>query len=216
MKIKWLGHSCFVITSLDGTRIITDPYTPNSNLKYSPVSESADVVTISHGHSDHSNAGVVKGSPRIIKEPVSKTVKGIEIKGVSTAHDENKGQQRGKNIVFCMTVDGIRIAHLGDLGHTLDNEQIKAIGPVDVLITPVGGFYTIDGPTASRLADAIQPKIVLPMHYRSTACDFPITDAKPFLKGRSNIKTTDENEIELTKEGLPETTETVVLRPANC
>ena len=150
----------------------------------------------------------------MIEAPGSKTVKGVEITGVATFHDTARGAQRGPNTVFRVTVDGIRTAHLGDLGHALNKKQMQAIGPVDILLTPVGGTYTIDGRTASQVADALKSRVVIPMHYRTARCSFPIADAKPFLKERDNVRRVDGSEVEFTKQDLPEVTETVVLKPA--
>ena len=214
MKIKWLGHAAFLITADDGTRVITDPYEPAGQLTYAPISESADIVTVSHEHGDHNNTAAVKGNPVVIRSTDSKTVKGVEVRGVATFHDNVKGAQRGENLVFCITVDGVRVVHLGDLGHALDAGKLKEIGPVDILIVPVGGFFTIDGRTASQAADGLKPAVVIPMHFRTARCTFPIKDAKPFLKERSNVRTVDGSEEAFAKDSLPKTTETVVLKPA--
>ena len=214
MKLKWLGHASFLITAADGTRVITDPYTPGGPLTYAPIAESADIVTVSHEHGDHSNAGAVKGSPQVIRGPGSRTVKGVAVKGVAAFHDTVQGRQRGPNTVFCITVDGVRIAHLGDLGHSLDAQQLQEVGAVDVLLTPVGGTYTIDGPTAAQVAEALKARVVIPMHFHNAHCAYPITDAEPFLKGRPGVRRLDGSDVEFTKERLPGATETVVLKPA--
>ena len=214
MKIKWLGHASFLIIASDGTRVITDPYEPGETLTYAPISEPADLVTVSHGHGDHNNVDAVKGNPVVADGAGDKTLAGIKIKGVRTYHDTAKGAKRGENFVFCITLDDIRLAHLGDLGHVLSEEQIREIGPVDVLLTPVGGFYTIDNREASQVAEALAARIVIPMHFRNARCNFPIDDIAPFLEARANVRSIDASELELTSEGLPETTATIVLKPA--
>ncbi len=115
MKIKWLGHASFLITSDSGIKIITDPYETGGGLSYGEIKESADIVTVSHDHFDHNNVAAVPGNPQVVKGTAE--VKGIEFKGISTYHDEAKGGQRGKNTILCFEVDGIRVCHLGDLGH---------------------------------------------------------------------------------------------------
>ena len=214
MKLKWLGHASFLITAKDGTRIITDPYKTGGPLTYSRIAEAADIVTISHEHGDHNDTASVKGKPQVVRGPGSKTIKGIAINGVASYHDTVQGKERGANTVFCIEVDGIRIAHLGDLGHRLDAGQIKEVGPVDVLLTPVGGNYAIDGPTAAKIAANLKPKVVLPMHFKNSCCSYPITDAEPFLKGRANVRRVEGSEMEFVKELLTSKNKAVVLKPA--
>ncbi|MCX8126881.1 MAG: MBL fold metallo-hydrolase, partial [Dehalococcoidia bacterium] len=117
MKIKWLGHASFLITSSDGLRIITDPYTPGGDLRYAPIRETAEIVTVSHGHFDHGNVSAIGGKPEVVKR--SATVRGIQFSAIDTFHDGVLGSSRGRNTVFCFSVDNVRLAHFGDLGHTL-------------------------------------------------------------------------------------------------
>jgi L-ascorbate metabolism protein UlaG (beta-lactamase superfamily) len=216
MKVKWLGHACFLLTAGDGTRIITDPYKPGAfGLNYKPPAEEADVVTVSHEHEDHNNVADVKGKPEVIRGAGSHKAKGIEFKGVATAHDETSGSQRGSNVVFCFTLDGVRVCHLGDLGHELSAGTVAEIGPIDVLFIPVGGNFTIDAGVASGVTDALKPKIVIPMHYRTEhASNFPVSDAEGFRKLRKRARVLNESEIEVKKDSLPTETETVILKPA--
>jgi len=213
MKIKWLGHASFLITAQDGTRIITDPYGKFDGLNYAPINESADVVTASHKHGDHFG-GKVKGKPRVIDQPGTTTVKGISFTGIACYHDPSGGKERGNNIIFCFSVDGIRLCHLGDLGHLLSKEQIAQIGPVDILLIPVGGFYTINAAEAGRIAEQIKPRVIIPMHVSNKKCAFPIAGVEEFLKGKSNVKRTGASEAEFRKENLPAKTEIIVLEPA--
>jgi L-ascorbate metabolism protein UlaG (beta-lactamase superfamily) len=214
MKIKWLGHSSFLITSQTGTTIITDPYKPDDRLKHAPITESADIVTVSHGHGDHANVAAVGGKPLVVDKAGRHDPKGIAIRGVSTFHDDQQGAKRGPNVVFCMNVDGLNVCHLGDLGHPLSEGQAGEIGPVDVLIVPVGGFYTIDAAVADDVTELLHPRVVIPMHYRNPKCDFPVAEVGPFLEGKKNAKRLGASEVELTKETLPSSTEVFVLQPA--
>ncbi len=214
MKIKWLGHASFLITSDSGVRVITDPYSRGGGIDYGPIQETADIVTVSHQHGDHNNVAAVKGKPVVVDAPGAKTVKGIEFLGVPCYHDGAKGAQRGPNTVFCFTVDGVRVCHLGDLGHELDAGKVKEIGAVDVLLIPVGGFYTIDARQAGAVCEALKPKVVIPMHVRTTKCDYPITGVEDFLKGRKNVNRVAASETEIKKDKLPSETETVVLQHA--
>lgn len=214
MKVKWLGHAAFLITSENGTRIICDPYSVGEGLDYGPIDMAADIVTVSHKHFDHDNVAAVKGSPVVVDTPGKNNAKGIEFNGVPTFHDEVKGKKRGDNIIFCFEVDGIRVCHLGDLGHELEASQVTQIGPVDVLLAPVGGFFTIDAKESCRICDQLAPKMVIPMHFKSSKCGFPIAGVDEFLKGRKKVRRAGASEIEINKDRLPAESETVVLEHA--
>ena len=149
MIIKWLGHAAFLITSQDKTRIVTDPYQTGPGLSYKPINESADIVTKSHDHGDHNNTKAIKGGPVVLDKAGCQTIKGISIKSVQVYHDARTGSQRGNDLIFCFKVDGVNICHLGDLGHQLTPQQLAEIGTVDILMIPVGGFFTIDAAEAT-------------------------------------------------------------------
>jgi len=212
MKIKWLGHASFLISSDSGARIITDPYEPNDKLRYGNINESADIVTVSHDHFDHGNVAAVKGNPQVVKD--NARIEGIEFKGVPAFHDTAGGKERGKNTIFCFEVDGVKVCHLGDLGHGLTAEQVAAIGAVDVLLLPVGGFYTIDAAVASKTAEQLKPGVIIPMHFKSNKCDFPIATVEEFLRGKKDISKPDASEVEFKAGELPSTTQVIVLKPA--
>ena len=183
MRIKWLGLASFLITSDNGTKIITDPYETGGELSYGEIKESADIVTVSHEHFDHNNVSTVQGNPRALREPGQFNVKQISFRGVASLHDDVGGKARGKNNIFCFEIDGLRVCHLGDLGHQLSNDQVSEIGPVDVLLVPVGGVYTIDAKVATELCKLLKPKDIVPMHYRDGKCNLPIAGVDEFLKG---------------------------------
>ena len=212
MKVKWLGHASFLITSDTGIKIITDPYEPDERLKYGEIKESADIVTVSHEHGDHSNVSAVRGNPEAVRGTAK--VKGIEFKGIPTYHDDAEGQQRGKNTIFCFEVDGVRVCHLGDLGHLLSDKQAAELGSVDILLIPVGGNYTIDAKVASRLCDKLKPKVIIPMHFKNDRCIFPIAGVDEFLQGKEGVSRLDASEAEFKQGELPATTKIVVLKPA--
>jgi L-ascorbate metabolism protein UlaG (beta-lactamase superfamily) len=213
MKIKWLGHASFLITSKDRINVITDPYTVGNGINYTPISESAEIVTSSHSHGDHNNIRAIKGSPTVLTEAGSQTVKGIGFKAVPVFHDESGGKQRGRNLIFCFRVDGLKLCHLGDLGHRLSPQQLAEIGPVDILFIPVGGFFTIDAEQATEIAQSIHPKLIFPMHYKTPKLDYPIKGVEDFLRGKINIRRLDSNEVEIKENSLPAETEIVVLQP---
>jgi len=213
MKIKWLGHASFLITAENGTRIITDPYVAGSGLRYGEIKESADIVTVSHDHFDHNNVAAVGGNPEVVKgETVEK--KGIKFTAVATYHDEEQGKQRGTNSIICFEVDGIRVCHLGDLGHPIGEGEVAALGRVDILLLPVGGFFTIDAKVASEVSSKLNPRVIIPMHFKTDRCDFPIAGVDDFLQGKERVRRLDSSEAEFKAETLPASTEIVVLKPA--
>lgn len=216
MKVKWLGHAAFLITSDEGTKIITDPYQPGMfGLNYGKIEEAADIVVVSHDHPDHNHVQSVPGNPQVVKGSGTHKVKGIEFKGTPSYHDDSSGSERGPNDIFCFTVNGVRVCHVGDLGHTLSDRQVTDIGEVDVLLIPVAGTYTVDATAANRVVDQVKPRVIIPMHFKTDKCPtFPVTDAEPFLAGKTNVRRMDTAEVEFKREQLPTATEIVVLKHA--
>ena len=217
MKIKCYGHAAFLITSDKGVKIVTDPYEPGAfggQLSYGQIKDQADLVLTSHDHADHNYTKDLPGTPQVVKGSGSKTVKGISIKGIATYHDPSKGSERGANTIFTLSVDGMKICHLGDLGHILSEKELAEIGPVDVLLIPVGGFFTIDPGEATRVAEQIKPKILIPMHFKTKKCEFPIAPVEDFLKGKTNTRQPQASEVTFDKAALPQQMEIVVLEHA--
>lgn len=217
MKIKWYGHAAFLITSDQGKKIIIDPYEPGAfggQLSYDKIGDQADIVLISHDHADHNHTKGLPGNPQILKGSGSKTIKGIPIKGIPTYHDPSKGSERGSNTVFALRVDEINLCHLGDLGHILTDREVSEIGQVDILLIPVGGFYTINPEEATQVADQIKPKVVIPMHFKTSKCGFPIASVEDFLKGKSNAKRSGVSEMSFNQASLPLQPEIIVLEHA--
>ncbi len=218
MKIKWYGHAAFLIISDRGVKIMTDPYDPEAyveKLTYGKITEEADLVLISHDHPDHNFTKGLSGSPQIVRSSSSaEKSKGIPIKAIPPFHDPSKGSERGPNTVFTFNVDGIQICHLGDLGHILSLKETAEIGPVDLLLEPVGGFYTIDPKEATRVAEAIKPKVLIPMHFKTEKCGFPIVPVEDFLKGKPRVRRLNVSETTFEKTGLPQEMEVVVLKHA--
>ena len=214
MKIKWLGHASFLITSDNGTRIITDPYKTGGDLMYGEVKGPADIVTVSHEHRDHNYTVTVEGNPQILRGVKSTEVKGIAFKEVASAHDVEQGRERGPNTIFCFEVDDVRVCHLGDLGHKLTDREVAEIGNVDVLMVPVGGLWTIDAKVATEVGKQLKAKVIIPMHFRNARCNFPIATVDDFLAGKKNVVMADSSEIELKAGKLPVETQIIVLKPA--
>ncbi len=214
MKVKWYGHAAFLITSEKGIKIIIDPYESGAyggQLSYGKIKDEADIVLTSHDHADHNDTKSLPGSPQVIKGSGTKNIKGISIMGISTFHDTSKGSERGENTIFVLTVDDMKICHLGDLGHVLNEKEIKEIGSIDILMIPVGGFYTIDAKEATRVAEQIKPKVLIPMHFKTSKCGFPIAPVDDFLKDKTNYKKAGTSEVSFTKADLPQKMEIVVL-----
>lgn len=214
MKIKYLAHASFLITTSSGTRVVTDPVNPEcyeGSITYGRFDEQADVVTISHEHRDHANADIVRGNPMVIRGNGKFIAAGVEFFGVETFHDTAHGAERGKNTVFVISADGLSVAHLGDLGHVLNADQAAEVGAVDVALIPVGGFYTIDAIQAARVAEQIDARIIMPMHYATPKCTFPIAGVEEFLSGKPNVERPGKSEIEVTRDSLPAEPTIVVL-----
>lgn len=212
MKIKYLAHSAFLITSAKGTKIVTDPYEPEDELRYGEITETADIVTASHQHTDHNYVRSIRGNPKVVK--TSEEVKGIKVKAVSAYHDAIGGSRRGPNTLFCFDVEGVNVCHCGDLGHELSIDQIKAVGKVDVLLVPVGGTFTVDVKGAARVAEQLKAKVIIPMHYKTDKTDLPIAGVEEFLKGKDNVVRSGNSELELTVEKLPGVSQIIVLKPS--
>ncbi len=217
MKLKWFGHSSFLMTAADGTRIITDPYEPgcyDGAVGYGAIADEAEGVTVSHDHADHNACGSLPGSPKLVRGTGAHSVGPVAIRGFATWHDTNRGADRGENTVFVYEIDGLRVCHLGDLGHRLDDETTRAIGRVDVLLVPVGGLFTIDAAAATEVADRLGARVIVPMHFKTPRLGFDIAGVEGFLSGKDNVKQIDGPEVELTKDGLPAAPEVWVLEHA--
>ncbi|MFQ3548219.1 MAG: MBL fold metallo-hydrolase [Armatimonadota bacterium] len=216
MNFFYNGHSSFVITTNSGTTILTDPYNPNAydnKLKYKVFDDEVDIVTISHSHADHAYYDEVKGNPIILKNTGKFTVKEVEIFGVQTYHDQEQGNERGENIVFVMKADDITIAHLGDLGHVLTSEQAAEIGAVDIVMVPVGGTYTINSQEAWEVIGQLNSKAVIPMHFKTKKCEFPIQKVDEFLTGHSNIEYINGPSFDISAETISDNIKIYVAEP---
>lgn len=214
MKITWIGHSCFLIEGED-VKVMTDPY--DEHLPYKAPSFPTDVITVSHEHFDHNAVSRVPGSPTVVRGPGEHTAHGIIFTGISTFHDEEGGKKRGENTIFTFTIDGITLAHFGDLGHTLTPEQIAQLSQVQVVMIPVGGYFTIDAAQASDIVGQLpQVKVIIPMHYKTEILgdDFPIDRLEKFTERMQNIKQIGSSEVTLNSNDLPEKPEVWILNYA--
>lgn len=212
MYITYIGHSCFKIQDKigsDGVTIITDPFDKSIGLKV-PDSQ-ADIVTVSHQHADHNYIKAICGKPFILSTAGEYEIKDVSIEGVDTFHDNFGGKERGNNIVYIINIEGINIVHLGDLGHLLDAKQLEKLSGADILLIPVGGIYTIDAKKAVEVISQIEPRIVIPMHYKSDKSTVEIDGVDKFIK-ELGIKPVYEEKLKISKKDLPtEDMELVIL-----
>jgi L-ascorbate metabolism protein UlaG (beta-lactamase superfamily) len=213
MIITWLGHSCFKIQDKVGTEgitVITDPYDKKIGLKLPSLE--ADIVTISHDHYDHNNIAAIKNKPYLVNMAGEYDVKGVAIQGLESNHDEKGGHERGKNIIYRFEIDDISVTHLGDLATTLNDKQLEVLVGTDILLIPVGGKYTLDAKKAVEVISQIEPRIVIPMHYKTP--DLAIDDIdglEKFIK-EFGVKPTEEAKLKISKKDLPqEDVELVIL-----
>lgn len=192
-ELFYYGHSCFMLISTKFVKIVMDPH---SKLKYPLPEKEADIISISHEHFDHSNAEGIKGKPTVLRglksdgswNHINTTVKGVHIFNIGTYHDDKKGTERGLNSIFVFDLDGKRFVHLGDLGHLLSRDIIEKLGKVDVLMLPVGGYYTIDAVQAAQIAREVNSKVVIPMHYQTEITkELPIKPLNLFLENSKDV-----------------------------
>ena len=212
MYITWLGQSCFKLQDKigpDGIILVTDPY--NHDIGLTMPRLEADIVTISHDHYDHNNVGAVRGNPFIIDTAGEYETKGVFVEGVESWHDSADGKERGRNIIYRIEMEDISITHLGDLGHTLDVKQLEKLEGTDILLIPVGGKYTINAAKAVEVISQIEPRIVIPMHYKVPGLKIDIDGVDKFIK-ELGLKPRQEEKLKILKKDLPqEDMELVVL-----
>jgi len=208
MEIVWLGHSCFRIRGREAA-MITDPCPPSSG--YNIGKPAAAIVTVSHDHEDHCYVKGVAGSPRLIDGPGEYEVEGIFITGVPTYHDSRQGALHGKNLAFILEVEDIRVCHLGDLGHTPTPEQVEELSDLDILLIPVGGHTTIDGAAAAEVVSLLEPRLVIPMHYRTDATKPQLDSLDRFLREMGLKSHEPQAKLSTSRASLPHETQVVVL-----
>ncbi len=195
MRITWLGHSAFLLETKSGTKIITDPYESGSYsgaLGYSPINIQADIVTVSHEHADHNYTQELKEA-EIVDKIDKITVKDVEIEGILSYHDETKGTLRGQSIIFIIHTEGFKIVHFGDLGtEDIDIEKFKNI---DIAMVPVGGTFTLNANSATKILEKITPKVTIPMHFKTSKLGFDIDGVEKFLESQEDYEKRDVLEV---------------------
>ncbi len=208
MEITWLGHSCFRLKGKDIT-LITDPY--EKSLGYDLGRQAANIVTISHQHPGHHNVAAIGDSPKVLNGPGEYEISHVLITGLPTFHDAQRGKLRGKNTIYIIEMDDIRIGHLGDLGHVPSSTQIEEMGDVDVLMVPVGGVSTIDAAAAAETVSLLEPKLVIPMHFKTEATTQELEALDKFIKEMGLREIVPQPKLTVSRSGLPAETQVVVL-----
>jgi L-ascorbate metabolism protein UlaG (beta-lactamase superfamily) len=200
MEISWLGYSCFKLKGKN-TTLITDPYPPD--LGYNIGKPAARIVTVSHLHPGHSFVQAVGDEPKILSKPGEYEIGGVLIIGIPTYHDPENGTVRGRNTVYVIEIDDLNICHLGDLGQPLTSAQVEEIGNVDILLVPAGNVSTVDASTAAAIVRSIEPKIVVPMHYKTPELKKELEPVDKFFKEMGISQITPQPKLTVTKSTLP-------------
>ncbi|MBU1132702.1 MBL fold metallo-hydrolase [Patescibacteria group bacterium] len=217
MEITYIGHSCFKIKG-DNVTLVIDPY--DEKVGYKLPKLSADVLLTTHDHFDHNNIKGVSDYKLLIDGPGEFETNGIFVYGRSVHHDGTEGKDRGDNTIYLVNIDGFDVLHLGDLGHELNQYALEKISNVDILMIPVGGTYTINAKTATKVISALEPGIVIPMHYKTddlTGVE-GLDDLDNFLDEMGIENGDKEGKDKLvvkSKSDIPEETEIVILKPAH-
>jgi L-ascorbate metabolism protein UlaG (beta-lactamase superfamily) len=215
LQIKWFGQSCFEVKSNNQT-LIFDPYSSMIGLSLPKLS--ADIVLVTHNHPDHNNSSEISGIGEkklfVIISPGEYEISGIKIDGVSSFHDKNQGAERGKNTIYIVDLEDIRICHLGDQGALLTDEELEEIGEVDILFVPVGGTYTINASEALEVINQIDPRIVIPMHYNISGVASKLDGIEKFASQEKIADLEGKDILEIKKNDLPsDEREIVILKP---
>lgn len=208
MDITWLGHSCFRIRGKEAT-IVTDPCPPSTGYNIGKVT--ADIVTISHDHENYTYLKAISGKPTIIDQPGEYEISEAFITAVTTYQDASKGAERGKNLSFIIEMEGLRVCHLGNIGHTPTAEQAEEMTGVDVLLIPVGGGDTIDGATAAEVVSLLEARIVVPMHYKTDALKDGLEPPDRFLKELGVSAGEPQPKLTITYNTVPSETKAILL-----
>lgn len=216
IDIWWYGQACFKIKGKNAS-LVFDPYDA-SFTGLSPLTLTADIVLVSHDHQDHNNVGAVAASeqgaqaPFVIRGPGEYETSGVNIVGITSFHDDKQGVERGKNTIYQVTIDEVNIVHLGDLGQKkLMQEQVEALATCDILLIPVGSVYTISGRDAPDIVAQVEPKIIIPMHYKTAGLKFDLEPVEPFLAAMGKEKLASQAKLSISRERLPQEPEVVVL-----
>lgn len=207
MEITWLGHSCFKIKGKEVT-LVTDPY--DESLGYPWVRPTANIVTLSHHHPGHSYSAGVDGSPKVLDRPGEYEISDVFIIGLSNFHDSEEGKTRGSNITYLIEMEDITLCHLGDLGHLPSPRQLEELSDTAVLFVPVGGVSTADAKMAAEIVRFLNPKVVIPMHYKTEVVTW-LEPLSKFIQEMGLREVIPQPKLSVTRSSLPLETKVIVL-----
>lgn len=215
MEISWLGHSCFQLRGKN-VQLVTDPFSPQQGVSQEEPSRlskiNASIVTISHNHPGHNYAAGVGGNPRVIRGPGEYEISDVLITGVASYHDNKRGQELGRNTIYVIHIDDLVVCHLGDLGHTLQEEQLEEVADADVLLLPIGGHHTVNATQAAEIISQVEPHIVIPMHYHPTTDETP-NPLDKFCREMGIEAINAQTKLVVTRNNLPTEMQVVLLTP---
>jgi L-ascorbate metabolism protein UlaG (beta-lactamase superfamily) len=208
VDVTWHGQSCFRLRGKSAA-VVTDPFPPGLGPR---LKLDANLVTVSHDHESHSHVQAVRDA-YVIEGPGEYEVAGVTVVGVPTYHDASKGAEHGRNTLYVIEVDDVRVCHLGDLGHTLDDRVLETIGNVDVLLVPVGGSRSLDGARAAEVVRQVEPRYVVPMHFAHPAIRKELATTERFLKEMGVPEAEPQTKLTLQASSGDAETKVVVLEP---
>jgi L-ascorbate metabolism protein UlaG (beta-lactamase superfamily) len=208
MEIVWLGHSCFRIRGKEAV-VVCDPCPPATG--YQIGKPTADIITISHPHTDHSYVKAIAGKPTILLNAGEYEIHGAFITAIATYHDAQHGAEQGRNLAFVIEMEEIKVVHLGDLGHTPTAEQVEDMVGCDVLLVPIGGKTSLDGAKAAEIVSLLEAKLVVPMHYKTEAHDGGLETAERFLKEMQVTTVEPQPKLQINKNSSPSETQVIML-----
>lgn len=207
MELTWYGLSCFRLVERKQATVVTDPY--GKTIGFPELKLRADVITVSHKARGHSHLSAVSGSKHVLDGPGEYEIGGVFITGIDTFGKKN----HGRNVLYVFDMGGLSVAHLGDLQHVPEQKEIEALGQVNVLLTPVGGGNSLNAAQAAELVSLLEPNIVVPMHYQVPGLKLDLDGVDRFLKEMGITEPREEASLKITASGLPQETETVLLKP---
>jgi L-ascorbate metabolism protein UlaG (beta-lactamase superfamily) len=211
MNIRFLGQSCFYMQTKSGVSLVTDPF--HSDIGFKMPKVSADIVTTSHDHYDHNNIGKIQGEYTHFDSPGDYEKSGVRLHGIASFHDADGGRKRGRNVIFKIEADGLKLCHLGDLGHVPDDHQLEQIGAVDILFIPVGEVFTFNVENAVKTMNLIKPAIVIPMHFKTKKLTLGLETERKFLKHAGGGNRLGSCEFEVTPETLEKYRGILIMEP---
>ena len=212
MQLIWYGHSCFMIKTNEGKRILIDPFEPS--VGYNSDFPKCDLITISHNHFDHSFINKINSQTKIINTFGNFRFDSFKLEGINSFHDNYRGLKRGPNIIYIFKFQNLSIAHLGDLGYIPESAILNKLNSLDFLLLPIGSNFTLDGNQAAKLCNMLMPRYIVPMHYKTHITDLNLDDSKKFILSMKKVNKINSNSIDLLSfDSKHNNMETLLLKP---